>query len=317
MLKNQINLCDLTILILTLNEEIHIARSIDSALKVAKRVIIIDSGSIDNTCCIADKLGVDLYYNPFLTHARQLNWALDNTMITTRWVMKLDADEYLTQDLIDKLPDFLNNALINIDGFTIGLRRIFMGQWLQFGSLYPINLLRIWRFGSGRAEDRLMDEHVRVNQLVQHINADFVDHNLNFLSWWTDKHNKYSSLEAILFLNQEFNFFEEHEVPQSTLGWQANIKRLIKKKIYFKMPTGFRALAYFIYRYFFRLGFLDGGAGNKFHILQGFWYRYLVDAKIDEVKHYMKTFKVEPLDAIKVVLGIDALRLSNNSKSFK
>ena len=208
------------------------------------------------------------------------------------------------------MPTILNNASSNVDGFTINLRRIFMGEWLKFGSLYPIKLLRIWRFNSGRAEERLMDEHVRVNNIVQHINSDFVDHNLNFLSWWTDKHNKYSSLEAILFLNQEFNFFDKHDVDKSTLGWQANINRLIKTNIYFNMPTGIRALIYFIYRYFFRLGFLDGGVGAKFHILQGFWYRYLVDAKIDEVKDYMKKFNVEPLEAIKVVLGIDALKLN-------
>ena len=73
--------------------------------------------------------------------------------------------------------------------------------------------------------------------------------------------------------------------------------------IYARLPGGFRAVAYFLYRYVIRLGFLDG-PGLEFHVLQGFWYRYLVDAKVAEVKRYMREKDVDVLVAMERVLGI-------------
>jgi cellulose synthase/poly-beta-1,6-N-acetylglucosamine synthase-like glycosyltransferase len=88
--------CALTVLVLTLNEAVHIRRCIESVRDVACRVVVVDSGSTDRTCEIARELGADVFANPFTTHAKQLNWGLDNAGVSTQWVMKLDADEYLT-----------------------------------------------------------------------------------------------------------------------------------------------------------------------------------------------------------------------------
>lgn len=296
--------CDLTVFVLTLNEEVHIRRCIESVRDVAARVVIVDSYSTDKTCEIATSLGADIFANPFFTHAKQLNWGLDNAGVDTRWVMKLDADEYLTKELAALLPDVLKHASEATSGFTLNLRRIFMGKWLRHGGLYPIHLLRIWRAGHGRCEERFMDEHVVVEGEIANINADFADDNLNSLTWWTDKHNRYASREAVELLNLQYRFMPDESTTRLRGGKQAGSKRWVKEVVYSRLPGGFRAFAYFFYRYVILLGFLDGHAGTTFHLLQGFWYRYLVDAKVAEVKRYMREHEVDVCAAMEKVLDI-------------
>ena len=267
-------------------------------------MVVVDSYSTDKTCEIAIALGAEVFSNPFTTHAKQLNWALDHVDVTSRWVMKLDADEYITPELAELLPKALACTSEATSGFTLNLRRIFMGKWLRHGTLYPIHLLRIWRFGHGRCEERLMDEHILVNGVVEHIDADFVDENLNDLTWWTDKHNRYASREAVELLNLEYSFLQLNTLAILRVGNQAGGKRWVKEVIYARLPGGFRAFAYFLYRYVIRLGFLDGKPGATFHFLQGFWYRYLVDAKVFEVKRYMQAHSVDVKVAITQVLRV-------------
>ncbi|MEB0165146.1 glycosyltransferase family 2 protein, partial [Glaciimonas sp. CA11.2] len=192
--------CDLTIVILTLNEELHIERCIQSLQGVAIRIVVVDSYSTDRTCELAICAGAEVIHHKFLNHASQFNWALDNAEISSTWVMKLDADETLTPSLVKALRIAFATALPEHTGYTINLGRIFLGKFLRYGALYPIRLLRIWRAGFGRIENRWMDEHVIVDGAINHIDADFYDHNLNNITWWTQKHNQYATREAIEFL---------------------------------------------------------------------------------------------------------------------
>ena len=125
------------------------------------------------------------------------------------------------------------------------------------------------------------------------------------LSWWIEKHNGYASREAVDLLNLEYNFLPYETIATLKSGQQSASKRWMKENIYARTPRGLRAFLYFIYRYIFRLGFLDGSAGVQFHVLQGFWYRYLVDLKVSEVKTHMKRMDASPVKAIEDVLGID------------
>jgi len=274
---------NLTIVILTLNEERHIQRCLQSIQSIATRIVIIDSGSTDNTCKIAASMGADIFVNPFINHGLQFNWGLDNASIQTDWIMRLDADEIVTPELAEALKLKLPSSPSTVNGYTVNLRRIFFGKWLRRGALYPIRLLRIWRNNTGRCETRWMDEHIKVQGEVQHIDADFADDNLNNITWWTNKHNNYATLEAIELLKLESNQSHPTEI-NATMSTNIKIKRWIKINIYNRMPLGFRALSYFIYRYFLRLGFLDGWQGLVFHVLQGFWYRFLVDVKVYELR---------------------------------
>lgn len=293
----------LTVLILTLNEERHIRRCIVSVRPVADRIVVVDSGSSDATREVAAEMGADVYINPFVNYATQFNWGLDNTGITTEWVMRLDADEYVTSELAESLTQILRQTGEKVVGFTLNLRRVFMGRWLRRGALYPIRLLRVWRTGRGRCEDRWMDEHVVVSGSVAHLDLDFVDENLNHISWWTDKHNKYASREAVDLLVHKHS---ETSRPHGSRGSrQASAKRWIKQRIYAHMPLGVRSMSYFLYRYVVRLGMLDGWQGFIFHFLQAWWYRMLVDVKVYEVECVMRARGATLESAVRDVLGLE------------
>lgn len=294
----------LTVIVLTHNEEIHLERCLASIAGVADRVVVVDSGSADRTVSIAKRLRADVLVNPFINHAQQFNWALLNASLLTGWVMKLDADEYIDSELIKELRGILEKADSDVVGFTLRLRRVFLGRWLKWGGLYPIRLTRIWRVGYGKCEERWMDEHVILDGKVVDLDLDFSDHNLNSLTWWTDKHNRYASREALVVLNHELNFLPFVSVEGKKFG-SASVKRWVKENLYFRLPGGARAFLYFLYRVIVRLGFLDGREGMIFHVLQGFWYRYLVDSKVYEVKRYMGAHGDDPKAAIKAVLGVD------------
>jgi hypothetical protein len=150
-----------------------------------------------------------------------------------------------------------------------------------------------------------MDEHIIVEGEVVDFAGEIIDDNLNALTWWSEKHNQYASREVIDLLNLDYHFMPRETVANLGKRQQVGWKRWIKENIYARSPIGLRALLYFLYRYIFRLGFLDGREGTAFHFLQGFWYRYLVDMKYHEVRLDMAKRNVDAQEAILEVLGID------------
>lgn len=273
---------ELTAIILTFNEELHVERAICSLKLVANRILVIDSGSTDATTLIAKENGAEVYYNSWVNHAVQINWALDNCNIDTRWVLRLDADEYLTKELQSELLSVLGQS--DFTHYYIKRRVIFMDHWIRYGGYYPTWLLRLWEHNiNARCENRWMDEHIKVEGGVPgRLKSDLVDHNLNDLTWWTDKHNRYATREAVDILNTLYGFTKDNDyVTPKLFGSQVERKRWFKMR-YVKLPLFIRPLLYFFYRYLVKFGFLDKKAGLIWHCLQGGWYRFLVDAKIAE-----------------------------------
>ena len=281
---------NLSVIILTFNEEIHIKRCIESLQPFAKNVYIIDSYSTDNTVKIAKSVGAHVYQNRWPgNHASQFQWGLDNCPIGTEWVMKMDADEYVLPELSAEINAKINSIPKSVSGIYIKRRVFFMGRWMKHGGYYPTWLLRIWRYEKGRVEQRLMDEHIKLSSGdVAHFESDFVDDNKKNLTWWIEKHNNYSIREAADVLNTLYGFTKCDEIEPFFLGTQEQRKRWLKTR-YVSLPLFFRPILYFVWRYFVKFGFLDGKQGLVWHVLQGFWYRFLVDAKINEV--YLKAGK--------------------------
>lgn len=289
---------DLTVIILTKNEEKNIEKCIQSFRGCAKRFVVVDSFSTDRTEAICKQLGVDFYQHPFKNQASQINWALENILIDTNWTMRIDADEELLPELAEEIEKKLDQLDEMVNGVILKRRLIFMGRWIKHGGRYPEYLLRIWRTGFALCEQKVMDEHMLLDSgetvAFQH---DIQDNNQKDLEWWTAKHNWYSNREVLdhqLFLagNQMKNKAGEmmqspnnSEVTIETGGFstkQAEQKRKVKNGGYYRLPKFSRAHLYFIYRYYIRLGFLDGPEGRIFHFLQAYWYRFLVDAKMYE-----------------------------------
>jgi glycosyltransferase involved in cell wall biosynthesis len=279
------NLLSISALILTFNEEKHIARCIESIRPICRDIFIVDSYSTDETITIAKLLGAKCYQRRWENnYAQQYNWGLANLPIKTEWILRLDADEYIMPELVSEVNSQINSLDKNVCGITINRRVVFMDRWIRYGGYYPTTLLRFWRTGSGILEERWMDEHVKLNYgTTVHFQNDVVDFNLNNLTWWTNKHNNYATREAIDFLIYKYNLEARSSISKKINSTQDKRKRWFKEKIYFNIPLFVRPFFYFIFRYFFKLGFLDGKQGVIWHFLQGFWYRFLVDAKIYEV----------------------------------
>ena len=276
---------DISVIILTFNEEIHIKRCLDRISSSVKEVFIIDSYSTDKTLEIAKEYAnVTILQNKWVNYATQFNWALANAPITTKWVLRLDADEYLTEELKDELHRRLPSLDNNITGIVLTLRRVWMGKALRYG-MTKLKLLRLFQYGKAKSEVRLMDEHIQLleGEYVE-FEHEFADDNLNNLSWWTNKHVGYAIREAVDLLDIEYNLIGSANTDkEKTINKEAKSKRMMKHK-YAKQPLFLRSFAYFCYRYFFKLGILDGKYGFLWHFLQGWWYRTLVDAKVFEIK---------------------------------
>lgn len=277
---------DLTVIILTYNEEIHIRRCLENVCPIAKKVIVVDSPSTDSTidiCHEFDNVEVVVHKYPG-NQAEQFNWAIDNVKIDTQWVLRLDADEYLLPELVEELKVKLPSLPDDVNGVIFNRRHIFMGKWMKRG-IYPVKLLRVFRYGKGRCEQRLMDEHIQLYEgRSVEFDHDFCDHNLNDLSWFCHKHVNYATREAVDMLDIEFDLTGAASTDDDkNISRQAQAKRMKKHK-YAKKPLFWRSFAYFCYRYFLKGACLDGKAGFIWTFMQGWWYRTLVDAKIYEVK---------------------------------
>jgi len=304
---------DLSVIILTYNESIHIERCINNVSEIAETAFVVDSLSTDNTVEISKCLGAQVFQNKWEgLYARQFNWALENLPIKTEWVLRLDADEYLYPELIDEIKAKLASLPEDVTGVAFKRRHIFLGRWMRRGT-YPVTLIRLFRYGKARCEQRLMDEHIELLEgRSVTFDGDFADHNLNDIGWWTAKHNGYALREAVDLLDLEYGILEGSNAADAAgsrvqtrltplvqegstaagkqtlelpcrLQGQAAEKRA-KKMRYARMPLFWRAFAYFCYRYFLRGGFLEGKEGFLWHFLQGWWYRTLVDAKVWEIK---------------------------------
>ncbi len=284
---------DITVIILTRDEARHITRAIASVRGFAQRVLVVDSGSTDDTVTLAHAAGAEVIRHPWTTHAAQFNWALDQIADDPSWVLRLDADEYVTPELAAQITA----GLPDVTGLYVNRRIHFMGQPVRHGGVFPVPILRLFRNGAGRCEDRWMDEHIVVDGPTARLKGEIVDDNHKPLDWWIAKHNGYASREVVDILNREYGLIAGTR--------QRGAKRWIKDHLYGRLPGGARAGVYFAYRYFLRFGVLDGPQARAFHVLQGFWYRYLVDAKLGEVRRHMADTGAAPRDAIREVLGID------------
>ena len=277
---------DLSVIILTYNEEIHIRRCLENVSPIAKDIFIIDSFSTDATLDVAKEFAnVHILQNKWENnYAKQFNWGLEHANITTQWVLRLDADEYLLPELVQELQEKLPSLPDDVTGIIFNRRHLFMDKWMKRG-IYPVKLLRVFRFGKGMCEQRLMDEHIQLTEgRTVEFEHDFCDHNLNNLSWFCHKHVNYAIREAVDLLDIELDLTGAADTDgNKQISTQAKAKRM-KKHQYAKQPLFWRSFAYFCYRYFLKGACLDGKVGFIWTFLQGWWYRTLVDAKIFEIK---------------------------------
>lgn len=308
----------LTAIILTYNEELHIKRCIGSLRPVASRIYVVDSFSTDATVEIARREGAEAVQRKFKNQADQFQWALDNLPITTNWIMRIDADEYVSAELATSMARIIPRAPASVTGFYVDRLVVFLGRPIRHGGFYPMRVLKIWRTGLGRVEQRWIDEYCVVKQgLVDYCPGDLIDENLRDLTWWTDKHNKYSSRRMIDLLDRDLQLGLSQHALSGNASRRQVIYHTIKTNMYPTLPPYFRAFAYYLYRYVFRLGFLDGQQGLVFCFLQAFWNLFLVDAKLYEARRMIAATGVDSfIKHLQDTQGLDLrpLHLENESR---
>lgn len=296
---------DLTVIILTYNEQQHIERCITSIRDIATHIYVVDCFSTDRTRDIATNLGAYVHENKWVNYATQFNWALNNLPLATEWIFRLDADEVVTDDLKYELRTKLSTLPGEVSGIYVNRRMVFLEKWIRHGGMNPAYMLRIWRRGNGFCEKRWMDEHIKLTQGKSvAFHYDIIDHNLNNLTWWIAKHNGYSSREVVDLLNIKYNLIAYDEVTPDFWGTQEQRKRWLKLR-YAKLPFFVRPVLYFVYRYAFKLGFMDGKEGLIYHFLQAFWYRFLVDAKLFEIQMKCGNDTTKIVQLLETQYGID------------
>jgi glycosyltransferase involved in cell wall biosynthesis len=272
----------LSVVILTFNEARNLPACLESLRGWTPAVFVVDSGSTDATAQIAREAGATVVEHPFETHAKQWAWAIEHLPLRTGWVMGLDADQRVLPPLraaIDQLLERPSDAA----GAFVNRRQIFRGRWIRHGGYYPKYLLKVFRRDRVRVDpEDLVDHHFEVEGPTVVLDGDLVEDNLNeaAIAVWTAKHNRYAVLQA----RQEWREAAAGTpVPfGAVLGSPAERVQWLKQ-VWRRMPRLLRPCLYVSYRYIFRLGFLDGREGFIFHVLQGFWYRLLVDINLDEI----------------------------------
>jgi glycosyltransferase involved in cell wall biosynthesis len=278
----------LAVVILTYNEELNLPACLESLRGLPGELYIVDSGSTDQTLAIAERAGARVLAHPFESHAKQWRWALENVPCTPRWLLGLDADQRLTPELKREIIELVERGADGpVDGYYLNRRQIFRGRWIKHGGYYPKYLLKLFRPDAVYLDESdLIDHHFYVRGRVAKLKHDLIEANRkeDNIGFWIEKHNRY----AVLHAREELAHRQgQRDLPiQPALMGSPDQRTLWLKLRWYRLPLFVRPFVYFVYRYFLRLGFLDGKQGLIFHFLQGFWYRLLVDVNIDQQVSY-------------------------------
>ncbi len=276
--------------ILTYNEEMHLPRLLQSIASLNAPVFILDSGSTDDTVAIGESFGATFLQHPFENHPKQWDYALRNFDIQTPWVIGLDADHIVTPELLERLTNFRDEDYQGINGIYFNRKNFFKGKWLRHGGYYPFYQLKLIRYDVGYSDlNENMDHRFVVpGQTLVWKDGHILEENLkeNQISFWIAKHNRYSDQVA----HEEVERIQQirSQTVKPHFWGSPDERRARLKQLWWQLPRYTRPMLYFIYRMFFQLGILDGRTGVIFHFLQGFWFRLVVDIKIDELLRQQK-----------------------------
>lgn len=261
----------LTVMIFTLDEEIHLPSCL-AAVAWCDDVIVVDSFSTDRTEEICRAAGVRFFQQRFLGFGGQRNWALDHAQPRHEWILILDADERPTDALRRELEQVIASSPPSVGAYRVKRRFHMWGRWLRHSSLYPSWVVRLVRKGRVRYVNRGHAETQEVDGEIRDLREDLIDENLKGIDEWFERQNRYSAKDA----RYELGLDERPVGAGSVVSAEPLARRAALKRLGARMPL--RGLAYFLYAYVLRGGFLDGRDGLVFCRMRAI-YQEMVDIK--------------------------------------
>lgn len=284
---------ELTTIILTFNSQSSIARVLQACQPLSSRIVVVDSYSSDQTLDIVRSFDCEVVQHEFENYSVQRNWAQAYAQIDPQgWVLHLDSDEVLSPELAQNIQSALQDLDPTIDGFLMQRLSYFLGKPLRYGYINPSWHLRLYQASKGCCEDRLYDQHFVVPGRTEKLPGLMIDLQEISLEKWIASHNRWSTAEAEQVSRQQAELRQaqqghpdphaDRHLPETLSGDQRMRRRWLKNHLYYQSPLFLRSFLFFIYSYIFRLGFLDGRVGLIYNVLQAFWFRFLVDAKLAE-----------------------------------
>lgn len=283
-------------IVLTFNSENSIAEVIRSCKNITSRILVVDSFSSDKTIDITSSLGCEVVKHEFDNYSKQRNWAQAYACLEPEdWVLHVDSDEIISPELAKSIRAVTAEDSQEFDGYLVRRLSYFLGHPIRFGYINPSWHLRLFRASKGCCENRLYDQHFIVPGKTKKLDGLLLDLQLTTLEMWTASHNRWSSAEALEIFSQSQSSDSNNSqtLPANLRGDLRMQKRWLKNNLYYRSPLFLRAFIFFIYSYFFRLGFLDGRVGLIYNVLQAFWFKFLIDSKLVEIKLNSKTMSRE------------------------
>lgn len=279
----------LSAFVLTRNESRNLGPCLQGLRECCDDVYIVDSMSTDNTAEIARQYGATVVEHAFEGHTGQRRWALKNLPFRHDWVIALDADHRVTPELQAELRQMFKNPPHNVAGLFVKRRQIFRGRWLRHGGYYPKYMLKVFRHQAAYLDDHEFDYRFYVDGPTGRLNNDILEANENEwnIAFFVEKHNQFATELAIEEIKRATGNLP-YLVEPSLFG-NSDQRTLWLKLVWRRLPLYVRPFLLFVYRYFVRLGFLDGKEGFIFYFLQSFWFRLLVDIRIEELRAQRRT----------------------------
>ncbi len=273
----------ITAVVLTYNEEKNLPACLKS-LQGFCPVFVLDSGSNDNTLDIAAQYKAQIFHHNFINHSEHWSWALENLPFESEWMLALDADYVVSDELKQKIKAEIQSVPTYVNGIYVKYRYHFGGNAIRFGGTRH-DRLQIIRLGHAKLDSSdLVDNRFVVDG--ETISWDKYIYEKNYydedISIWMAKQDKYAIRLAV----------EEELRKQGHIAWQGNPSLFgtpdqrvtwLRQK-WLKLPLFIRPFFYFVFRYIFALGFLDGKGGFLYHFLQGFVLRVMIDWKIGQLR---------------------------------
>ncbi|WP_188109782.1 glycosyltransferase family 2 protein [Pseudohalioglobus sediminis] len=270
----------ISVLILTLNEELNLPRCLAS-LGWCDDVVVLDSLSSDGTQDIAIDGGARVFERSFDNYAAQRNYGLKEISYKHPWVLMVDADEVVPSELLGEMRSAIAQADRATTLYRMRRKDHFLGKWIKRSSGYPTWFGRLVRPDEVKVEREINEEYVTDGQVAQ-----LQEHLIHYpfskgITYWFERHNRYSSMEAKALVDEA-----RESIPwRDVFSGDPTARRKALKQLAYRLPC--RPWLVFAYLLFFRLGFLDGRPGLAYATMRKS-YETMIDLKVMELKRREK-----------------------------